>query len=89
MYELGSDSPQAERCKEPDWELEIKKAHEALEKISNFHAALKDFIFTVGHNYSSRRGERNYLAELLGTVEIDIMQRNREIERLMKNLEEK
>ena len=63
--------------------------NEQLNKIAVFYGALEDFIFVVGHDYNSRRGERNYLAELLGTVIIDMNQRKEEIDGWMKRLEEK
>jgi hypothetical protein len=89
MYELRGDQPMAEKCIEPDYEDMIKRGRERVKTIRRFRDSLKEFTLIVGHNYSSRRGERNYLAELLGTVEIDIGQREIDIDNWMRKMEEK
>ena len=86
MYDsnLGS-SPQSERCKDPDWEAEVAKATADLSTITNFKDALIDFIDVIG-THAMRRNKDGSIPELLGTVEIDIMDREKTIARLMKKL---
>lgn len=85
MYKPSGSGLQPEECKEPNWEERYKRMNEELIIITAFRAALIDFIDVVGL-HSARRDGRNYLAELLGTTKIDIMQRDKELERISKNI---
>ena len=89
MYDAkgsGGLGSQSEKCIEPDWEAEIAKAKKELEIIESFKRALIDFIDVIGI-YSLRRKENSSIPELLGTVELDILERTKTIAILMKKLE--
>ena len=87
MYEIRGNSPALDSCKEPDWEMEIKQEREKRDVIAQFQSQLLNFINVVGGG--RHIDGHNFLAELVGTVAIDLMQREQRIERLMKKLESK
>ena len=86
MYETLGSGPQAEKCNEPDWEQMYAKRKKEFDAIGIFKLQLLDFIKIVGI-HSLRRDGKNQMAEFLGTIEIDLMQRNQELERLAAKIE--
>ena len=86
MYETSGSGPVSEKCKEPDWEAEIKKETSDLEIIKSFKKSLFEFIGMIGM-YAIKRKSDSSIPELLGTVEIDIIEREKKVARIMKNLE--
>ena len=77
-----------ESCKEPDWEAEYKRELAESRVLEEFKLSLIKFIGIV-HPYQGRRDGHNFLAELLGTVEIDILQRNARMDMLSAKIEGK
>ncbi len=87
MYETAGSGPKSESCKEPDWEAAISKATKDLAIIKGFKESLIQFISLIGTHSFKRRDSSSSMPELLGTVEFDIMEREKSIERFMKKLE--
>ena len=91
MYETSGNHPQGEtlgKCKEPDWEAEIETERNSLAVIIDFKTALFKFIGVIG-THSFRRKDNSSIPELLGTVEIDIAQRETKIDKMMDRLASK
>jgi len=91
MYDTDgmSDRPMGESMKpcKPDYEAMAATSKQNLDVVKNFRASLIDFISVIGR-HSMRRREPSSLPELLGTVELDIISREREVENLLKQIEE-
>lgn len=87
MYETEGSRPQSESCKEPDWEAEIAKATKDFDVIIKFKACLIAFISTIGARSFKRK--ESSLPELLGTVLLDIIDREKRIAFLMEKVEGK
>lgn len=89
MYDTQENMPKGERCREPDWEAEIEKSQKGLDVIKRFKKSLIEFIGVIGqHSFRSRNRESGgSIPELLGIVELDIMQREKQVARLMENME--
>ena len=86
MYEISGSGPQSEaKCKEPDWEAEIAKAQKDLDIIKMFRGALFDFLGVIGKH--SFRRDSSSIPELLGTVVLDIVEREKQLAGMMKKLE--
>lgn len=85
MYETQINAGQSESCKEPDWEAEIAKATKNLNVIKSFKACLIEFIDVIGPN--SLRRKESSIQELLGTVLLDIIDREKQVARFMDKLE--
>jgi len=79
MYERQSKIPRNESECRPDYEAQAKKQQEDLSVIRDFKESLVRFIGVV----RPYRDEQNGLPQLLGTVIIDIMERERELERTL------
>lgn len=86
MYETSGGMPKAESCKEPDWEAEIAKETKNLVVIKRFKESLVEFIGVIGIHSFKCKGDSS-IPELLGTVELDIMEREKQIARFMIKLE--
>jgi len=86
MYETAQSELGMGKCKEPDWEAEIEKETTELKIIKNFKESLFEFIGVIGA-YAVKHNSDSSIAELLGTVEIDIFEREKKVARIMKNLE--
>ena len=81
MYNLRGNQPSgSSKCVEPSWEEIYAKQREEFEIIKNFQNSLIALIKVIGfHN-------ANELAKLLGTVQLDLIQRESEIERLSEKI---
>lgn len=86
MYETQGTS-MAEGCKEPNWEEMAAKAKKDLGIIKDFKGSLLSFINVVGHRNALRKNADNSLAELLGVVTLDIIERGKQLEGYLKKLE--
>lgn len=82
MYDTWEAAHRPKNCKEPNWEQEHEKGMGDLKIVKALRSSLVDFGM-----YSARRDGRNFLAELLGTVEIDIMEREKRLEQIAKKIE--
>jgi len=87
MYEirkkLQGTLGMAEKEYKPDYEKEAANQKRELDVIKRFKQSLLEFIDVVGP-YSSRDG----VALLLGTTEIDIIEREKTLAVIMKKIEE-
>jgi len=83
MYETKGSMPMGESECRPDYEARAKQQANELSVIKDFHQALLNFIQIVRPHHRSENG----LAQLLGTVVIDIMERERELERTLELVE--
>ena len=83
MYQRYSQMPKGETCHEPDWEEVASRKKKGLDVITHFHKALLEFIQEVGM-YSNCKN--NPLAELLGTVTIDILEREKEYQNILDKI---
>jgi len=79
MYERQSKMPMVESECRPDYEAQAKKQQEDLSVIKDFKESLVKFIGVV----RPYRDDQDGLPKLLGTVIIDIMERERELERTL------
>ena len=85
MYDTSSMGLSAEKCKEPDWEAEAAKEKSRLDIIKKFKASLLEFIGVIG-SHSLRHKENSSIQELLGTVVLDIIERETHLADLMEKL---
>ena len=88
MYDRLSQMPVGESdCKEPDYEKLASNTKKEIDVIRSFKDALILFINTVGtHQIRTRNDGGNSLAGLLGTVTIDLMEREKTYEVLLKRI---
>ena len=86
MYDTIGSAPLAESCKEPNWEQEHERGMGDLKVVKDFRNSLFAFIQLIDM-YSGRRDGCNFLAELLGTVEIDIIEREKRLKQIAKKIE--
>jgi len=84
MYNLRGNQPSGSSTK-PNWTEVYAKKKEEFEIIKIFKNSLIAFIKVVGPLFS---GQTNPIAELLGTVEIDLMQRKQELDKIYERLDE-
>ena len=87
MYQTLGSGPMVENCKEPDGEKQAAKAKHDLNIIRNFKESLFKFIKVVGIHNMGRERNSGSIQELLGTVEIDIMQREEAYGQILKKME--
>ena len=87
MYETQVNVGQAESCKEPDWEAQIARATKDLDVIRSFKAHLIEFIGVIGSRSLKRK--ESSIPELLGTVLLDIIDREKRVALFMEKLEGK
>ena len=87
MYDRTSQMP-AESCHEPDWEAEAALMKKNISILIRFRISLLEFIEVVG-SHSLNRREGNSLAELLGIVTLDILERRKVYNKTLERLEGK
>ena len=88
MYNLRGDGPSGGGAcpKQPDYKAQLDLRKSEFEIIDEFRSSLVRFIKVVGIHTALGRDGRNPMAELLGTVEIDLIQRKSEMERISQKL---
>ena len=85
MYETRSLSGMAEKACKPDYEKEAVTQKKELDVIKRFKESLLEFIDVVG-THSLRKD--NGIPQLLGTVTIDVNDREKRLAFLLKKLPE-
>jgi hypothetical protein len=88
MYELRSEQPLGSSCKEPDWEKIYVTRKAEYEIISILQDSLIDFI-KISPNAIRTHNQRSPIAEFLGTLAIDLIQRDRDLVELEDRIKEK
>ena len=80
MYETRGESPGEDRECRPDYEKQAEEQAEKLRAVKSLKESLLSFLAIV----RPYRKDRDGLASLLGTLEIDIMERQKELNRTLE-----
>lgn len=91
MYDItrsggGPGGGEAKQECKPDYEKVAAKQQEELKVIDDFKNALLDFIEVIGM-YNFKKQGSSSIPELLGTVELDILNRKKQYMRTLRMLE--
>jgi len=85
MYETNPTRGESEKACKPDYEKMAAKQKAELTTIENFKESLIEFVAVVGRHSFKR--EVSSIPELLGTVELDIINRQEQYRRTLDNME--
>jgi len=85
MYETNPPRGELEKACKPDYEKMAAKQHIELLIIERFKQSLLEFIAVIG-THSFKR-EMSSIPELLGYVELDIINRQKQYERSLEMIE--
>ena len=84
MYGTRGSAPMGiSQCSEPDWNQAFIDRTEELRIVVNLKVAILEFIEVVKPSMY----DNNPLATLLGTIEIDVLQRRAELAKISKKLD--
>lgn len=85
MYNLEKGPIGAGKCADPDWEKIYKDERSDFDAIVKFKESLHKFIRVIGtHSFINRS---NNITELLGTIELDLIQRKEYINSVATKIE--